>query len=335
MVQRKRAVIPSSKYLFVHSGCLLLDCALGGDQPAGWPLGRVINVVGDKSSAKTGLAAEALINFCKQYPDGGAAYRDFEHAFDKDYAANNGAPIEKIDFGDEDDPLLTVEDFAHDFEAFCDQQAKANTPGIYVVDSLDAISDEAEMKASLEKGTYGTAKAKQLSTMFRKLTWKVEQSNVLLFVISQIRDAIGVTFGEKKKRAGGHALDFYAAQIVWLAHIGILTETIGKIKRPYGIMVKAKVKKNKIGKPFGEAVFPVEFNYGINDVEASLKWLEEIGYSKEDNSTLGNLSSFRKALDKANNADYKTLVQDLNTYVSEKWVEIESRFLPKRKKYAD
>src|SRR5260221_11413579 len=87
---------PKPAYSFVKSGCTLLDCALGG----GWALGRVVNIVGDKSTAKTALAVEALTNFVRDYPDGKAAYRDAEAAFDQGYSEAMGLPLEKVDFGD-------------------------------------------------------------------------------------------------------------------------------------------------------------------------------------------------------------------------------------------
>src|SRR5690348_15144644 len=92
---------------FVSTGCTTLDCSLGG----GYVLGRMANIVGDKSTAKTGLATEALINFLKQYPQGKAAYRETEGAYDMDYAEAMGLPVEQVDFGDLDDPIVTVEAF--------------------------------------------------------------------------------------------------------------------------------------------------------------------------------------------------------------------------------
>src|SRR5712672_2980044 len=102
---------------FVSTGCTLLDCALGG----GLALGRTANVVGDKSTAKTGTATEVMINFSIQFPKGKIAYRETEAAWDDGYAEAMGLPIERIDFGRED-PIITVEDFHNDFEAFCDAQ---------------------------------------------------------------------------------------------------------------------------------------------------------------------------------------------------------------------
>lgn len=291
---------------FIPTGCTALDCALGG----GWALGRMANVVGDKSTAKTALATEALINFMIKFPEGRAAYRETEAAFDQDYAQAMGLKIDQVDFGDPDKPLLTVEDFSRDFEKFLDDQTKAKQPGIYVLDSLDALSDEAEMEADISKGTFGAAKAKRLSTLFRTLARKAERSRVLLLIVSQVRDNIGVMFGEKHRRSGGRAMDFYATQIAWLSHIKTLDKTLNKVTRPIGIRIRAKIKKNKAGLPLRSVDFDFMFGYGVDDDGASKMYLESVG---------------RSALVTAD-ADLKALVRQV-------WAEVETSFLPKRGKY--
>jgi recombination protein RecA len=316
------------KIKFISSGCAVLDCALGG----GFALGRTVNVVGDKSTSKTGLATEALINFLHSYPDGRAAYRETEAAYDPDYAAAMGLPVDKIDFGKTDSPLITVEDFYNDFNEFCDEQLKAKKPGIYVLDSLDALSDQAEVERDIDKGSYGGAKAKKMSEMFRKMTRKQEQANVLLFIVSQVRDNIGVMFGEKHTRSGGKALDFYASQILWLAHIKILKRTVNKVERPYGIEIRAKVKKNKVGLPLREADYTFEFGFGINDLLASVDWLKEVDRLEDltDRGLKGELD-YIKSLDDEQYAIERKAAARVVTQI---WAEIEEGFLPKRKKYA-
>lgn len=309
--QRPKLETPSNYFTsdkptltFLSTGCTLLDCALGG----GWCLGRVANVVGDRSTAKTGLAMEALINFMLAYPDGRAAYREAEAAFDIGYAEAMGLPVDRIDFGP-DNHLDTVEAFSRDLDAFLDERIKAKKPGIYILDSLDALSDEAEMERDLSKGSYGMEKAKMLSTFFRKSVSKIEKAKVLLLVVSQVRDNIGVTFGERHRRSGGKALDFYASQILWLSHIETLKRTINKVTRPVGIAIKAKIKKNKVGLAFREVEFPYMFAYGIDDHKASADWLKLVGRPiPEDTSTLP-------------------------ATVKGAWAEIETTFLPQTKKY--
>lgn len=299
---------PKEGLSFVSSGCTLLDCVLGN----GYPLGRIVNIVGDKSTAKTGLAMEALINFLLAYPEGRAAYRETEAAFDRRYAEAMGLPLSQIDFGPEE-PLNTVEDFARDFDAFLDERIKTKQPGIYVLDSLDALSDEAEMEREISKGSYAMEKAKMLSSFFRKAARKIEKACVLLLIISQVRDNIGALFGEKSKRSGGRALDFYATQVVWLSHIKTLKRTIKKVERPVGIVIKAKIKKNKIGLAFREAEFDYLFGYGVDNVKASLDWLETVGHL--DGITIDSADTEIKAT------------------VRRVWAEIETTFLPTEPKY--
>lgn len=295
---------PKGGLTFISSGCTILNCALGG----GWCIGRIVNVVGDRSTAKTGLAMETLINFIRSYPEGRAAYRESEAAFDKGYAEAMGLPLDKVDFGDTDSLLNTVEDFARDFDDFLAERLKAKSPGLYVLDSLDALSDEAEMDRDLGKGTYGMEKAKMLSAFFRKSTAKIEKAKVLLMIISQVRDNIGVTFGERNRRSGGRALDFYASQILWLSHIETLKRTINKVTRPTGIAIKAKVKKNKVGLALREVEFPYMFAYGIEDQVASENWLKSVGREPLEN-------------------------EGLSDTVKKAWAEVETTFLPQVRKY--
>jgi recombination protein RecA len=339
MSKRERAKLTESKnayfvedktdYSFVSSGCTLLDCVLGG----GFPLGRIVNIVGDKSTAKTALATEALINFSQIYPNGVAAYRDTEAAFDQGYAKAMGLDLDKVDFGDKDEPLITVEQFSHDFDAFLEARLKTETPGIYVVDSLDALSDDAEMERDIEKGTFGAAKAKLLSIFFRKTAHRIEQSRVLLLVISQVRDNIGAMFGEKHKRSGGRALDFYASQILWLAHIETLRREISKVKRPYGVTIKAKCKKNKVSLPFRDCDFQFIFGYGVEDLGASVEWLKEIGRLKDAGINPTQVKDYLKGIDEMDVAEYNKERETVSAAVKQAWREIETSFLPKRAKY--
>ncbi len=309
---------------FVSTGCTLLDCALGG----GFVLGRIANIVGDKSTAKTALATEALINFMMAYPEGVAAYRDSEAAFDLPYAEAMGLPSDKVEFGI---PINTVEDFERDFDAFLDKQLKERKPGIYVLDSLDALSDEAEMEQDIGKGTYGQGKAKQTSRLFRTLKHKIEQSKVLLVIVSQVRENIGVSFGEKYRRSGGKALDFYASQIMWLAHIGQLKKTVNKVERPYGIKVKASIKKNKVALPFRTAEFSFIFGYGVEDLKACVDWLKEVNRLKDAN--IEDYKEYIEKIDDMTSEQYRKEQALIASITKQVWADVETTFLPKRSKY--
>ena len=315
---------PSSVALF-SSGCTLLDCSLGG----GWPEGRIVNIVGDKSTGKTLLAIEASANFALVYPKGKIYYRETEAAFDEPYAQRLGLPLDRVDMlrG-----LETVEDVFEDMEAVI---KRSKGPGLYILDSLDAVSDRAEQKRKIDDATYGGTKPKQLGQLFRRLTQKMNTAKVTFIIISQVRDNIGVMFGEKHTRTGGRALDFYASQIVWLAHLKQISRTVNKIKRVVGVQIKAKVKKNKIGPPFREVDFPILFSYGMDDVAAACDWFEEndIGTRELAATDCGNWKDFRKWLKTLDDEEFAVERRRLSRLVKREWDRVEETFSPKRSKY--
>jgi RecA/RadA recombinase len=151
-------------------------------------------------------------------------------------------------------------------------------------------------------------------------------------IVSQERARIGVTFGKKTTRSGGKALDFYASQIVWLSHVETIKESKGKITRPTGIRVRAKVEKNKCGLPFRESEFEIAFGFGVDSLRSGIEWLDEVG--KLDRTGLAWKEAARLIRDlnqgkvDRNRADEVTkLVDDAVRTV---WSEIETSFLPKR-----
>jgi recombination protein RecA len=314
---------------FISSGCTTLDCAAGG----GWPLGRIINVVGDRAVGKTLLAIEACSNFNRLYPDGHVWYREAEAAFDEEYAERLGLPKGKVDFGPEGIETIwdTIEVVFRDMEKCIQIATKSGQPGLYIIDSLDALSSTDEMKRDIDKGSYKTDKAKVMSELFRRLVRGLKQANILLIVISQIRDKIGVTFGDKKSRSGGKALDFYATHIFYLSNLGAIKKTIRGNSRQVGVRVRGKFKKNKVSVPFREAEFSIKFFYGIDDAEACVTWLKDTGYitPKEAKKEI-------TTLDKEFKQDfiaYKKHHLALSKEVKDCWNEVENEFLPAHSKY--
>lgn len=290
---------PKKNYKFVPSGCAVLDCVLGG----GWALGHVANIVGDKSTGKTLLAMEAIANLFLQYEDSWCHYVQAEGAaFDVDYANALGIPMDRVILKDEID---TVEQLFDDLNAL-----RYKEPGLYIVDSLDALSDEAEMGRGIREGTYGAAKPKLLGQLFRRTVRKLGKQATGVIIVSQVRDNIGVSFGEKHTRSGGKALDFYASQILWLAKIKTLDRTIQQIKRPTGVTIRANCKKNKIGLPFRKCDFNIRFGYGIEDMAASADFLTSIGKSAPKTP------------------------EALREAVIKEWYNVERKFLPEKRKYA-
>jgi recombination protein RecA len=303
------------------SGCTVLDCVLGG----GWAYNRMANIVGDKSTGKTLLGMEAMANFAADNPDGKLVLAESESAFDESYARNLGLPIERV----ERPEVHTVEDVFQVLEACMGNKERT----FVLVDSLDALSDIGEVNREMDKGTFGT-KAKAISEWFRRQNQALGKNNITLMVISQLRDNIGVQFGAKYKRSGGHAMDFYATHTLWLHHKKQLEATKAKVKRVVGVLIRAQCKKNKVGPPMRECEFPLMFGFGVEDVVAGLDWLisvdrttKSLGISAEDAKKL------RANLGKLDDEAYFQERANITAAVKEVWLEIEDSFLPSRKKY--
>lgn len=344
-----------------------MDRVLGG----GWAQGRVGNIVGDTSTGKTLGMIELCANFVLLYPNprkGLIRYREVESAFDEPYAVAVGLPLKRVDFHRKS-PVSTVEDFYEDLCTFCDKvegvqfvayvkvkrkdgtgtkfvrktkpiagAVKADA-GLYILDSLDAIGDDAEEGAEFGANSFGGKKPKLMSQLFRRIVRRLERLNVTLLIVSQVRDKIGVMFGKKHTRTGGKALDFYASQILWLTEKGKIVETRGGVKRKVGVWIGARCEKNKVGLAWRDCDFPIRYAYGIDDFEAGLTWLLEVRLAAKLGLSEGkqgrkDAAEYLKALDAMQPAELQAERVRLNGVLDEAWWKIERRFLPVRKKYA-
>ena len=264
---------------FCPSGCQVLDNILGG----GWAgRGRIVNVVGDKSVGKTQVAIETVTNFLRFYEEYGpwADYCEVESAFDKNYAAAQGMPVEDVRFSF--DELETERPTVADFESSMTSMIEnkpPEAPGLIVLDSIDPLSTKEELARAIDANTFGTEKAKQLSQLFRRNINALSRRNITIMVVSQIRQKINsvMSFGPEYTVGGGRALDFYTSQRIFLAEIGTIDRVINSKKVPIGIKVKARVTKNKLGRPKLTCFFPILFNFGIDDLRASLDYLKDTG----------------------------------------------------------
>lgn len=316
--------IPSCK--FFSTGSTLLDLALGG----GWAVPFIFNLVGDKSSGKTLLAIEGFANFERTFKEHHMRYAQTEgRNIDPGFAAQLGFP-QAVTTPNE--PLDTIEDFRDDTNDFM-KKCNPEIPGLYILDSLDALSDEAEMKkfeTKDEGGTYGTAKAKMMSQLFRMIARDLSKHNCTLGIISQLRDAIGVTFGEQSTRSGGRALNFYASQIVWLREVGKHSRTVDKEDRVVGVDTHAKVKKCSVGMPFREAQFRILLGYGVDDETSMLDFLAK-HYEKE------TVKGMRASLTRLrNDKKYDELDQmhvSLKADTIRIWNDVEKQLAPPIRKY--
>lgn len=309
----------------IPTGCTLLDCVLNG----GWAEGRIANIVGDRSTGKTLLAIEACAVFARRCPKGRIHYCEVEAAFDESYAEALGFPTNRVEFVQD---CYTVEDWFNHLKSVA--ESKSKEPALYIVDSLDALSDKAELKRELGEGSYGMSKPKQMGQIFRRIVQLLAKRRITLIIISQERDKIGVMFGDRTTRSGGRALDFYASQILWLSQIQTLKRKRGGAERAVGIRVRAKAKKNKAGLAFRECEFPLIFGYGIDDVRASIEFLIELDATKRIGLSKDEAEKMIKALDHYSPDELDKITKDVQSAAVSLWGKIEGDFQPKRKKYA-
>lgn len=314
---------------FIRSGSTLLDLVNGG----GWPLGRMTNIIGDKSTGKSLLAIEAFANFKRQYPKGKLFYRESEAAFDPAYGESIGMPVKDIDFGSKGQRWTLVEDIYADLKDQAASCKKYKVPGIYVIDSLDALSTKIDMEREFGVQTYRTDKPSQLGELFRKMTTHIQDAQIALVIISQVRAKIGVTFGDKTTRSGGAALDFYASIINKLAHLKQLKERHNGVERVTAVRIRVKNTKNKTSDAFRECEFNIRFGYGVNDAASCLEWLLTV--NKQDRLNLSKekakkLLIYLDNLDKECLAEWSEFIQETTGKV---WEQIEQGFRPKIRKY--
>lgn len=335
---RLKGITPSAlnrEVEFLSTGCAAFDASLGG----GYAFGRIVNIVGDRSTGKTLLLIEACANLVLQYPSARIRYVEAESAFDKMYAQALGLPLSRVDFNES---IETVEDLYEDLNEVVSKRmvqvnkGKTIAPILYCVDSLDAIGDREENTREIDKGSYGGNKPKKMSEMFRRLVRKLTTAKVLVIIVSQTRDKIGVTFGKRQTRSGGKALDFYASQVAWLSEVKKEYRTIKGVKRPVGVHVRARIEKNKVGLPFRECTFPIVFNFGIDDVSANVSYLKEVG--KLNLAGLKSTTAMKRFLLTAKKLEGMEL-QDtrsmLRKAVFAAYEEVETGFLPTRTKYGE
>jgi recombination protein RecA len=321
----------SNSIEFIPSGAAVLDCALGG----GWPLSRISNIIGDESSGKTLMAIEACANFARLYPKGNIYYRESEAAFDVPYAEAMGMPVDRVQFIEPDD-FVTIEDFYEDLHKAVEQTAKRDSAALYIVDSLDGLSDKAEQGAAFDAASYNVTKAKQIGKLLRMCKGEVSKARMNLMIISQTRDRITEGFmaryAKKKTRSGGRALDFYASQCLWLSHLDTIREQKSKVKRPVGIRIRAKCEKNKISLPLRECEFTIRFGQGIDSLASGLDWLDDVGRWGDVIDV--TRPTYMKRVDAMSEPDYWAEVARVDEAVTGIWAETEELFLAgTRRKY--
>lgn len=342
--------------ILIPSGSTMLNLACSDNPYGAFALGRIVTLPGGSASGKTMLMLTMLAECAndERFDNYNLIYDDGEETcdgFDIKYLFGNKLAriIEPPKYDENKDPVYS--ETIQDFKANILTRIKAKKPFIYILDSLDSLTTDEELKKEYLKalakakdpdavkelkGSYKTEKAKAIGETLRMINNRLKHTRSTLFIVQQERANIGIAFGSTKTTSGGMAPFFYSSHQVWLNKKSIITKEVKKLKRKTGNVIIAKVTKNKITGKLREVEFDTYYDYGIDDLSSCIDFLVLAKHWKKIDAIIRandfDLSGSKKDL--IDKIEERKLQNEVQVITGNVWLEIEEALrLNRERKY--